>query len=504
MPWIETDTLVPGVPHPENHSIYNGLDCMLTLEIFQEITRKANALPQIYSFERALQGPVLEMMLRGFRVDETARAEGIEYLSARLSRLDSILQRYAFAVWDKTLNPRSPKQLIDFFYGAMRLPEQWISQKGIRKLSTNRETLEKLEVYFHAAPIISAILAIRDLSKQREVLLTEIDPDHRMRTSYNIAGTETWRLSSSGSSTGTGRNIQNIDPQLRNIFIADNGWKICGIDLEQAESREVGWLTGTIFDDWRYLDAAYGGDLHTASCKLIWPQMPWTGDKKEDRALADQNFYRNFSFRDMSKRGGHALNYYGTPFTVARHLKVPTKLIEDFQDRYFTAFPAIPKWHKWVAQQLQTTSAITTPWGNTRHFFGRPGDDTTLREAIAFSPQCSTAIRMNLGMWKVWHTLGSRIQLLAQVHDAIYFQMREDDDHAEIISQVLGLLDIRLRHGTHELIVPGEAKVGWNWGSFHECSAKCSPGCRAANPDGLKKWTGEDTRRRSGILERTF
>jgi DNA polymerase I-like protein with 3'-5' exonuclease and polymerase domains len=137
----------------------------------------------------------------------------------------------------------------------MHLPEQWISDKGVKKLSMNREVLEKLEIFMHPRPFITCILAIRDLKKELETLESEIDPDGRMRTSYNIVGTETGRWSSSQSSTGTGLNAQNIKRKLRSMFIADPGWKLCGIDLEQAESREVGWLCGTLFNDWSYLDA---------------------------------------------------------------------------------------------------------------------------------------------------------------------------------------------------------------------------------------------------------
>src|SRR5262249_22730307 len=156
-----------------------------------------NALPPIYNFERAIQAPYLDMMLRGFRIDQISRDRAAADLRAKIEVIDQKLQLYAGAVWDRPLNPRSPKQLKDFFYSSMRLPEVWLNQKGERKLSTNREALEKLETYLHARPIISCILGIRDLSRQLQVLETDIDADGRFRTSYNIAGTETGRPSSS-------------------------------------------------------------------------------------------------------------------------------------------------------------------------------------------------------------------------------------------------------------------------------------------------------------------
>ena len=797
MPLIDTSTLLPGVFHPDNDQLYNGLDVCLTEEVFQHISGIRQPLPLTYGFARALQAPAMEMMCRGFLVDEYERRKAmddpIDGLRARIARLQWTLNHLAAAVWGKPLNPKSPKQMLEFFYGAMRLPEQWTSKKGVRKLSMDRETLEKLEIYFHARPIIAAVLAIRDLSKQLNVLETEVDGDGRMRTSYNIAGTETGRWSSSTNAFGTGTNLQNIKRDddiklgklsLRKMFVADPGYKLVGIDLEQAESREVGWLMGTLFNEWSYLDACEAGDLHTTTCKLIWPDLGWTGDPKQDRAIAECLFYRNYTYRDMSKRGGHGCltaehevltrngwvsiadkpseilawgekfsqfetvshwidkewtgeftklqgasisieatsdhrliyrtneqnswkeapfgklpksyivplgwgyvggnenvspllarliaafqcdgcqssrgvvnfqfkkerkkeriaflaaaagvkhkltergayiyasnwpkeagsylltwpresisayidehrywdghqdgekvmissarknhldwlltvgrlvgvggymdkphvsgfgsliyrisqnnrnyaagrqikvtkqvatkqvycptvasgafyvrhegkisitgnsNYFGQPFTMARHLKVPTKLMVDFQASYFSAYP-LPKWHRWTAQQLQTVQQLTTVFGRQRHFFGRPNDDATLREAIAYSPQSSTGDRLNLALWRIWRYMGTRVQLLAQVHDALYFQFPEGQDEKGLIEEALHYISTPLTHklpnGTiRRYDVPGEAKVGWNWGTYDP----------TFNPDGLRKFGKGDDRRRSSGLNR--
>ena len=406
----------------------------MTFEIHDELLKLGNSTPKVYDFERALQAPVLEMMLRGFRIDEYARQKGIALLKSKIEILEKQLDALARAVWDKGLNPRSPTQLLSFFYGTMKLPEQWISQKGVRKLSMNRETLEKLEIYFHACPIVSTILAIRELSKKLSVLETEVDPDGRMRTSYNIGGTETWRFSSSENAFGTGTNLQNITAELRDIFVADPGYKIVAIDLEQAESREVGWLCGILFNDWSYLDACYSGDLHTLVAQGAWPDLKWPNDPKLARALAEEPFYRHLSRRDLSKKLGHGSNYYGKPFTMAHHAKITEVVAKQFQENYFSRFPGIPEWHRWTAQQLQISHSITTPFGLTRQFFGRPNDDTTLREAIAFNPQSLTAVRLNLILWRIWKYM-PHIQLLAQLHDAVDFQFPEHLDEHEVVTE---------------------------------------------------------------------
>jgi DNA polymerase I-like protein with 3'-5' exonuclease and polymerase domains len=502
LPTILTHELTPETALDSNTNLqtYCGLDSMITLEVWQKLQTQFNQPPSIYQFERALQGPYLEIMQRGFLTDRSAAAVVIRDLEAKEARLEHVLNELATAVWGRGLNPRSPKQMNDFFYRAMQLPEQWISQKGIKRLSTNREALEKLEVYMHPRPLIACVLALRDIGKQKNVLQTEIDEDSRWRTSYNIAGTETGRPSSSENAFGTGSNTQNIAPNLRFMFVADAGKILCVIDLEQVEARDVGFFIGCLFDDWTFLDNCESGDLHTNNAKLVWPNLAWTGDKKRDREIADQQFYREFSYRDMAKRGGHLSNYYGTAWTMARSLKIPLAVAEEFQARYCRgsqsiqpAFPGIARWWTWTAQQLQTTSKLTTPFGRMRHFFGRPNDDTTLREAIAFLPQSTTADRMNLGLWRVWRHM-PQVELLAQTYDSITFQFDERLDRDAIISEALDRIRVELvAPSGRKYVVPGEAKIGYNWGSRVVQSDVDRAVARnqrppRLNPEGLVKW----------------
>jgi DNA polymerase I-like protein with 3'-5' exonuclease and polymerase domains len=513
MPAIATAELTPEtIAQLSNHDrlqVYNGLDVCLTREVFDVISKQNNALPDIYNFERALQAPYLEIMLRGFRIDRIARDFAAAGLRERINLLQDRLDRFAYALWDRGLNPRSPTQLKDFFYGAMHLKEVMIGQKGEWKVSTNREALEKLEVYLHARPFINAILAIRDLSKQLQVFDTQIDADGRFRTSYNIAGTETGRPSSSENAFGTGGNAQNIAPNLRYVFVADEGYKLVNIDLEQVEARDVGFICGCLFDDWTYLDSCESGDLHTANARLIWPEINWTGDLKRDKLIAETPYYRDFTYRFMAKKGGHLSNYVGTAYTAARNLKVPQYLMEEFQAKYcrgrpadplknlpaiVPAYPAIPRYWQWVASELQTTHLLTNLFGRRRHFFGRPNDDATLREGVAFIPQSTTADRMNLGLWRVWKYM-PEVELLAQTYDSITFQVHESKADVAI-ANALDLIRVELTAPSgRSYIVPGEAAVGWNWGYASE-----------TNPDGLVKWNPKkpDQRERTQPLQRIY
>lgn len=474
----------------EVHQIYCGFDNLITneamkaeYELFDSNENPRPHAKHIYNFERALQAPYLDMMMRGFLIDVEARHIAVEDLTRRINRLHSNLNRLSQAVWDAPLIPRSNKNLREFFYGAMKFPEIITSKKGQKKVSLDRNALEKLsETYLFARPFVSHILAIRDLSKQREVLLTEVDADCRFRSSYNIAGTESGRPSSSESSFGTGGNAQNIAPGLRHVFIADPGHLLFVIDFEQSEARDVGFIIGSLFGDWSYLDACESFDLHTSNAKLVWPELPWTNDPVEDREIANRNFYRDFTYRDMAKRGSHLTNYMGTPFTMGRHLKIEQKIAQEFQNRYCrgdnAAFPCIPLYWQWAIEQIQTNYKIVTPFGRERHFFGDTHADETAREAIAFVPQSTTSDRTNLGFWRTWKNV-PEVKLLAQGYDSITFEVPDDGKLRDRVMHVKECLRTRLTDPSsgRSFEVPVDVKCGRNWGYQS-----------ASNPQGLAKW----------------
>lgn len=463
--------------------VYNGLDAMLTTEILDVLLPQLdNQTAATYAFERELQGPALDMALRGVRIDQALKASVIESFLEQISTLEDDLARIVTeGLGFFGFNWRSNNDLRKLFYELLSIPV--IRKQG--QPTVNREALEKMEAYFIARPIINHLLLLRELGKKIGVLRTEIDFDGRMRTSYNIAGTTTGRFSSSFSAFGSGTNLQNIEESIRPIFIADPGMKMAYLDAAQGESRVVGAIEWNLFKDGRYLDACESGDLHTNVAKLCWPKLPWTGDPALDRQLAEQPFYRHYDYRFMCKKIGHGTNYVGKPYTLAKQAKVDQRAIEEFQPKYFIAFPAHQRWHGWVRQQLQSTGILTSLTGRRRYFFGRRDEDETFRQAVAYDPQGSLGDILNRGMLNVFRA--NDCQLLMQIHDAILIQYPEAHED-EVISKVQSQLHqrIELCHG-RDLVMPFDVKTGWNWGNFDAKS----------NEAGLKSYApGKDKRRR--------
>lgn len=479
---VNTHEMGPSDLGPwERLQVYCGLDVCTTSEVLNVIRPQLDNLTAgTYAFSMALQGPCLEMRLRGVRVDQRRKAEVIDLYYDQLDRLERNLDRIVLeGVGLPTFNWRSNPDLIKLFYGALGIPE--IRKK--HRVTVDRDALEKMEFYLVAKPAISHIKALRDIAKKISFLKTGIDPDGRLRTSFNIAGTTTGRLSSSFTEFGTGGNLQNVEESLRSVVIADPGMKLGYFDAEQGESRVVGAIEWNLFSDPRYLDACESGDLHTAVAKLVWPGLNWPDNLKEAKEIAEKPFYRHYSRRFMCKKIGHGTNYGGKPQTLSNQAKVEIGLITDFQPKYFKAFPAHLRWHAWTKRELHQSGTIISLMSRKRQFWGRRDSDETFREAVAFQGQALADI-VNQGMLNVWRARDC--QLLMQIHDAILVQYPEERED-EIVPKILSQLryPIPLAQG-REFVIPYGCKTGWNWGNYNE-----------NNPDGLKDYRGSDKRTRT-------
>lgn len=482
-------TDLDSLPDWERDQVYNGLDCAATIEIFNEtFPQLDNATASTYAFSRALQGPVLEMQARGVLIDKARKAEVIEEYMLRMDILERQLERIVREGVGMTgFNWQSPKSLQSLFYDHLGLP----TQRKQGRPTTDRGAREKLSIYLSAEAIISHINALADLQKKVSVLRTGIDSDGRIHTSYNIAGTSTGRFSSSASEFGTGTNLQNIEESLRSIFIADPGMKFAKCDAKSGESFCVGAIEWNLFNDGRYLDACETGDPHTAVARICWPALPWTGKTDKDKDIAERPYYRHYTHRFMCKKLGHGSNYGGKPETLADQSRVPLQLVADFQPKYFAAFPAHQRWHLHVADVLRRDGQLISLMGRKRWFFGRRDDPAVYREALAYDPQSSLADIVNQALLKLWR-MGFTIVM--HDHDALTFMYPEEEED-DLIPRLMSELIIPVPlAGKRELRIPYDCAVGWNKGKFD-----------VSNPNGLKEYTGRDTRARQeevGLLDR--
>jgi DNA polymerase-1 len=457
--------------------IYNAEDTMKTMalkELYDQGLLPDWAQPGL-RYSELMLGPIMTMMRRGVQIDTVKRDRIVEGFRARAAKVQANFDSVCQQLWGTVVNHNSDLQLKILFYTFLAIPEQTKSKKGETKVSTDREVLERIaRDYPRGAFFANHILRIRDLEGQIEFLTKKLSPTNRFHASFNIAGTETFRLSSSAHPFRIGSNLQNIPRDARSSFVADPGYALFYSDQQGAEARIVAYLSG----DENYIAAVEGGDSHTMVASMVFGFAP-------ERELAERPYYRDFSYRDITKRGAHGSNYYGKPYTLAQQMKVETEVAEAFQAQYFRRFPGISDWHGWVARQLQTVGYLDTPFGMRRNFWSRRWDDATLREAIAFVPQHCVGVLMNYGIYRIWERFegkpGADVQILLNLHDAVLGQVRVDKADA-LLPEILKCLDFSfpitdIKGVTREIVIPFDVEVGYNW-------AKASD----KNPDGLKKW----------------
>ena len=468
--------------------MYNGIDCLITHEVLEELKPQAfhPDIVRTYRFALAKQAPIMEMEMRGIAVNPIRLKRVQRAIAEDEKHAKDLFNQLCEGVFNTSINPNSHVQVKQLFYERLRLPTvKKRNSKGEYAPSSNEDALNHLKNYWEGRPFANFILLLRDLRKQLSFLESVERMRGRVYSSFSIAGTVTGRLASKYSDFGTGTNLQNIDRRLRSIFTADSGMALVNIDLEQADSRNVGAIIHNLFratygDEFagRYLNACESGDLHTSVAKLVWPDKGWTDDIKMDRAIADEIYYRQDSFRQTSKKLGHASNYRGKAATIAKATSTPVGVVRSFQERYYNAFPGIQLWWEYIDEQFSRyPGTLTTLYGRQRTFFGRHNDAQTLRDATAYEPQSMTGHQIDTALHAVWRAF-PEVQLLLQVHDNILFQIPESS--IPIIPSICSLMQeahtIELAGG-RDFFVPVEAKVGTNWGDYD----------KNENPGGLKK-----------------
>lgn len=455
--------------------VYNGMDCMLTYDLFERLqfVRADEDVETSYEHAKRMQYVVLDTMRQGMYVDLEEKQRVYDRLKAEhlaLSGIDknekgsyvvvdegAVLQRLAIAAWGKPLNYRSPVQLKKFIYDEMGTPifRQRRGKKWV--VGTGHEVLNKIKDRHPSMRLFCELfMYLAELDNGLNVLGKALDADGRWRSSLSIAGTETGRFSSSKSAFNTGDNAQNIKKTWRVVIKSEKpGYVIWNADFEQAESRIVAYESG----DEAYIEAVNSGDLHTMVASMVFG-IP---NKREE---ADRVYYRDYTYRDMSKRAGHGLNYMLQPRSLASDMKIELAVAEEIYEQYFKAFPGILDWHGRVAKQLETEGWLRNCLGFKRWFWDRPTDSGTLREAVAFVPQSTIPSLLNRGWLRMYENEMLRecgvVPVLNQVHDSLVGHMPEKmvDKLAPI---VLDCLEIPLTINGRQTVIPASIEVGPNW-----------------------------------------
>lgn len=412
---------------------YNCEDCIRTREIGEVTSNTIDqlGLREVEQFQQSLFWPVLKAMQQGVRIDEKARSAFAMELQEEMSKREEYFQ----AVLGHDLNPRSPLQMTQLFYTDLKIkPVLSRGKKGAPSHVTCDD--DALEIIMQreplTRPLIHAIQEYRSLGVFLSTfVLSKLDYDKRMRCSFNICGTETYRFSSSKNPFESGTNLQNIPkgndeegdglnlPNVRKLFIPDAGYTFFDMDLDRADLQVVVWEAND-----SELKAALhlGVDMHLLNAyTLAGKELPPLEELVESHNKYPDHRIPFKKERQLAKAFIHGTNYGGGPRTMAVAAGVTVHQADKFQQLYFGKYPGLKAWHERTLDQLTKYRFVQNAFGYRRYYFDRT--DGLLPEALAWIPQSTVANVIDRAWVNIANNL-PEVAILLQVHDSLAGQFR--------------------------------------------------------------------------------
>lgn len=440
-----------GMTRQERFWLYNAKDSIVLMEAFP---KQVEALIKTGNYEtyqaQVRTIPIINFMTqRGIAMDTNGMKHA--QVDSALSLGEKELELQALARFD--LNPRSPKQLLKYFYET--LGHKPYLFKG--KPSTGEKALKQL-----ARKGVKEASLLLDLRKEGKMdgtyLRMELDTDNRLRSSINPVGTRFGRFSSSKTIFRTGANMQNQPRWMKKYMLVDRGYIGYNVDLSQAENRIVGYLG----PDLEMIDAfEHGIDIHSKTASAIF-QLPVDDvvrmDKEEIFAEIGGG---TRTHRDWGKVSNHGLNYDFGYRAFALHLEIPEKDAKFLVEQYHRIYPGVRKYHAIVREQLKANRTLTNLFGRKYRFTDRWGD-ALFKDAYAFIPQSTVADKINRhGLAEMYYNRDefAPVEILLTVHDSIVFQIPINvgwDEHARILMALKTSLEQEIEWRGRSFSIPAD------------------------------------------------
>lgn len=411
---------------------YNCEDCERTYEVYESQRAAIEADPRlksVWDFQTNRLTPLLfKAMTRGIRADTKNKARLSKELEGELAARETWLT----ATLGHALNHNSPTQMKQLFYGDFGLKPIINRKARERTVTTNEEALLELA---RREPVlkglINKLLEMRAISKFKGTYVDmRLDKDQRIRCSFNIAGTTTFRLSSDENAFGSGTNLQNIPtgtedaddpdtlelPNIRKFFLPDEGQVLWDADLRNADFYTVVWETDD--EQWR-LALESGVDMHLLNVGTLMGIKELNLESLRDPEFVEWGKKKYGKQRKFAKAWCHGTDFGGKDRTMAATCGITVRENERFRLKWFGEHPGLKAWHERTELQLQTKRYVENRFGYRYYFFDRV--EGALPEALAWVPQSTTGCVINRA-WEQVDKLIPETEVLLQVHDSLVGQ----------------------------------------------------------------------------------
>ena len=360
----------------------------------------------------------------------------------------------------KSFNPNSTVQLRSLLFDYLGLQPTG-KKTGTGADSTDAEVLKELSLQ---SDVPKRILDIRQKSKIKNTYLDKIIPqldrDSRLRTGFNLHGTTSGRLSSSGK-----LNMQQLprdNPTVKGCIKAAPGHKIVAMDLTTAEV----YVAAILANDKALMDVfRSGGNFHSTIAHKVF-RLPC--DVSEVAELYSEK-------RQAAKAVTFGIMYGAGPAKISEQVtkdsgkyfskQEATEVIND----YFGAFHKLKAWIDDNQKFIEQNGFIYSFFGRKRRLPNVASSDAgirshSVRSGLNFLVQ-SAASDINLlgaiDMGEYIKAKGMKARIFALVHDSILAEVPEEEiEHYQEKLQHFVQLD-------RGLSIPG-APIGCDFEIVHE------------------------------------
>lgn len=404
---------------------------------------------ELFKLFSEIEMPLIEVLammeLSGIKIDTGLLKKLSSEIEKRLVKLiDEI-----YEVSGSQFNINSPKQLSAVLFEKLKLP---VVKKTKTGASTDEEVLRKLADK-HKLPKL--LLEYRQLTKLKTTYIDALPElvdkkTGRIHASFNQAGTETGRLSSSNPNlqnmpikTDIGRNIRKA------IISSSEKSYLVSFDYSQVELRILAHLSKD-----KNLITSFGEDkdIHKATASLIY------GLKEAD--ILD-------TMRDVAKRVNFGIIYGLTSYGLSRDLNIPVLEAQNFIDAYFITYPKVKDYIDSQIKKAREDGFVTTILGRRRYLPEINNKNMGIRQfaerqAVNTPIQGSAADLIKLAMIKIHDELtGGKLKsrLIMQIHDELVFDVPSEESN-----ELVGLVKEKMEN-VLQLDVPVrvDIKKGKNW-----------------------------------------
>ena len=261
--------------------------------------------------------------------------------------MDASVKRFE-RIHEKTFNPNSTHQLREVFFNILKLNSTKKTATGAQ--STDKEVLSELD-----HPLSDAILDLREKTKLSNTyirnILKGLDKDQRLRSSFNVHGTTSGRLSSSG--TLNYQNIPRDNKDIKKLFRARDGFQIVQCDLKTAEVYYAAALSKDSFLQRAFIENL---DFHSYVAKQIF-NLPCKINEVK-KVYPDQ--------RQYAKAITFGIMYQAGPAKVAETANISFLQAKQFISKYFREASRLKIWIDQSNIFIENNAYIYSHFGRKR------------------------------------------------------------------------------------------------------------------------------------------